>query len=151
MKQESVTPPGFFRISLSKRIEAAPERAWDLITDTSMWSKWGPSVRTVECPDRHIREGTQGYLTIPFGFRLRFIINQYIRGRFWGWKVSGIQATGHRLTPLGRDACKISFEFPAWFLPYAIVCRIALARLDRILKHSDRIVPSCAPNRSGKI
>jgi hypothetical protein len=123
-------------ISVERRFEATPERAWDLLTDTTKWRYWGPSVRRVACSERYIRMGSQGEVFTPIGIRVRFLITEYTHGYYWAWKVAGIQATGHRLIPLGTTACTIAFEIPAYCLAYAVICNIALKKMDRILRLS---------------
>jgi hypothetical protein len=123
-------------ISVQRRFEATPEKAWELLTDTSKWRYWGPSVRRVSCSDRHIRMGSQGHVFTPIGLRLPFLITEYVHKSYWAWKVAAVRATGHRLTPLGTTACAIAFEMPVYWLPYAIICRIALKKMVRILRLS---------------
>ena len=48
------------------------ERVWELLTDTSQWPLWGPTVRAVECPVRYICQGTSGRVRTPIGLWLPF-------------------------------------------------------------------------------
>lgn len=128
-----------FKISLSNaevsRLFRSPcSRIWELFTDTSKWSQWGPSVKAVECRHRFIREGTEGRVKTAAGIWLPFIITGYKEGRFWSWKVAGIPATGHRLEPQEDGICKLTFEVPLLAAPYAYICKIALERIARILE-----------------
>jgi hypothetical protein len=109
------------------------DRAWELLTDTNQWPLWGPTVRAVECPVRYIRQGTSGRVQTPIGLWLPFRITEYDHGRYWTWRVAGIRATGHRLIRIDETSCRVTFEMPVAWLPYAIVCRIALKRIARIL------------------
>jgi hypothetical protein len=107
---------------------------WELLTDTTAWPQWGPSVKTVECRDRFIRQGTKGRVKTAAGFWLPFIINGYEEGRFWSWKVAGIPATGHRVEPQEDGNCQLTFEVPLLTAPYAYICKIALERIAGILE-----------------
>jgi hypothetical protein len=44
-----------------------------------------------------------------------------------------LAATGHRLTPCGAGTCVVAFEMPTVWLPYGIVCKLALKRMAEIL------------------
>lgn len=117
-----------------RRFEVPPEVAWNLLTDTTQWPRWGPSVKGVTCSDRFVRKGSDGFVRTAIGLTLRFVITDYVPGRFWKWAVAGFTATGHRLTPCGACACIVAFEVPMAWLPYGIVCNLALRRIDRILE-----------------
>jgi hypothetical protein len=117
-----------------RKIEASPERAWDLFTDTTRWRSWGPTVRVVSCSDRHIRKGSRGRVFTPIGLSAPFLITEYEHGKYWSWRVAGVRATGHRVEPAGRDSCTVVFELPLSWMPYAVVCRIALGRMARLLE-----------------
>jgi hypothetical protein len=133
MKQASVTL-SFSGISVERRIRSSPDRAWDLITDTTRWPQWGPSVTNVFCPDRYIRRGTRGRIRLPIGLTVPFQVTEYSHRAFWGWKVAGLPATGHRLLSLGDNACRIRFDMPVYWLPYIVVCKAALKRIAAILE-----------------
>lgn len=121
-------------LSVSRRYAVSPEKAWDLLTDTTQWPRWGPSVRKVVCPDRHIRQGSRGFVQTSIGWTLPFMVTEYEHGHFWKWNVAGTPATGHRLTSYGENACVIAFEMPFFWLPYGIVCKWALKRMAGILE-----------------
>lgn len=70
------------------------------------------------------------------GLSASFEITEYRQGRFWGWSVAGIRATGHRLTPLGPNACRVAFELPWSWLIYTVVCEVALKRIADIVDES---------------
>lgn len=124
---------GFVFYFSRTKIPCLPEKAWDLLTDTTRWSLWGPSVRSVSCSDRYIRLGSQGWIITAIGLRVPFRITEYEHGSYWTWDVAGIPATGHCLISLSTTACKIAFTMPIYWLPYAFICRIALKRMARIL------------------
>ena len=127
-------------ITVKRELRASPESAWDLLTDTTKWRLWGPTVRSVTCSDRYIRIGSSGKVRTPIGLWVPFLITEYEHENYWTWKVAGIQATGHRLIQFNPDSCIVAFELPLSWLPYVIVCRIALKRMARILDLSKRSV-----------
>jgi len=69
----------------------------------------------------------------PIGLWVPFLITEYDALRFWGWKVGGIRATGHRLIACDEHSCRIVFEVPCWWFPYVIVCRKAAAKMAELL------------------
>jgi hypothetical protein len=121
-------------ISVSRHYHASPQMAWRLLTDTSLWPLWGPTVRGVRCSERFIRKGSEGQVRTPFGWWIPFVITDYDDLHFWGWKVAGIRATGHRLIACDENSCRVVFELPYWWLPYAIVCRRAATNMAELLK-----------------
>jgi len=127
-------------ISVERKFKASPKRAWDLITDTTKWRLWGPTVRSVTSSDRYIRKGSWGKVCTPIGLKVPFLVTEYEYRYYWAWEVAGIRATGHRLIPFNTNSCIVAFELPFFWLPYVIVCRIALKRMARILETSMRSV-----------
>lgn len=121
-------------ISVERKFKASPKRAWDLITDTTKWRCWGPTVRSVSSSDRYIRKGSWGKVCTPIGLWVPFLITEYEHENYWTWKVGGIQATGHRLIQFNTNSCIVAFELPLSWLPYVIVCRIALKRMSKFLE-----------------
>lgn len=118
-------------LDVSRRVEVPAARAWDLLVETERWPEWGPSVLAVDAPPR-VGPGTRGRVRTPLGW-LRFEVTGYEEGRAWRWRVAGMPATGHRVEPLGAQACRITFEVPLWATPYALVCRVALGRIARLV------------------
>ena len=92
-----------------KIINAPLERVWDILTDTRQWPAWGPSVRHVECPQRYIYSGLQGRLKTAVGIWVTFEITSCEAPVSWGWKVSGVAATGHRLKKTDRKQLRAYF------------------------------------------
>ncbi len=127
-----VTRP-YWCFAIERRFSIASDRAWDILTDTVQWPRWGPTVRSVVCTDRYIREGARGRVYTPIGLSFPFVITEYSHGHCWSWRVAGIRATGHRVIRMGEGSCKIVFEMPVLWLPYVMVCRLALARMTKIL------------------
>ena len=122
------------RISVSRHYHASPQMACQLLTDTILWPLWGPTVQDVSCSERFIRKGSEGKVLTPIGLWVPFLITEYDDLRFWGWKVAGIRATGHRLIAYDENSCRVVFELPYWWLPYAIVCRRAATNMAKLLK-----------------
>jgi len=120
-------------LSVSRHYPVSPQTAWHVLTDTSLWPVWGPTVRDVRCSERFIRKGSKGRVLTPIGLWVPFLITEYDALRFWGWKVGGIRATGHRLIACDEHSCRIVFEVPCWWFPYVIVCRKAAAKMAELL------------------
>lgn len=116
-------------LSTSLEISAPAAHGWSILTDTHLWPVWGPSLRRVECAERFISAGTRGRVQTTVGIWLPFAIHDFVDGRYWSWKLAGIPATGHRVEPLSRDACRLSFEVPVLAAPYLAVCRVACDRI----------------------
>jgi hypothetical protein len=127
------TPDGR-RLEVSRRVAAAPDRVWRVLTDTELWPRWGPSVTDVECTDRFVREGSTGRVRIPGGLRLPFTVRT-CRDRRWTWDVAGVPATGHRVEARANGALAV-FELPVLVVGYAPVCRRALGRIAELAVES---------------
>jgi hypothetical protein len=112
--------------------------AWQLLTDTLRWPDWGPSVAAVDCTERFIGPDSVGWVSTVIGLRLPFQITEFTPGCSWRWQVAGIPATCHRVETLGPDRCRVTFEVPLWATPYLAVCRLAAARIKRILEEEQQ-------------
>lgn len=109
-------------------------RIWQLLVDTHAWPKWGPSVRAVAAPTRFITAGTRGRVQTALGPWLPFEITDWEEGRTWAWRVGGVPATGHHVTPVTESSCRVAFTIPSWAPFYVPVCRLALRRLDGLAR-----------------
>ena len=116
-------------------ISGSAAEAWRLLTDTSRWPEWGPSVSRVECTERHIGPRVQTVI----GLWLPFRITECTDGRHWSWEVAGIPATGHRVEALGPDRCRVVFEVPLLAAPYLAVCRLAVQKIRTILEEEQKV------------
>ena len=116
-------------LSASVDIGAPVRRVWTLLVDTRAWPRWGPSVRAVECGDRRIRSGSRGRVQTAIGIWLPFRVTEFVDGEYWAWKVAGIPATGHRVSPVRDDQCRLYFDVPLLAAPYLAVCRAAVRRI----------------------
>jgi uncharacterized protein YndB with AHSA1/START domain len=119
-------------LEVAATLDAPAAVAWRLLTDTDAWPRWGPSVRAVDAPARFITAGMRGRVQTSLGFWLPFEITDWQADRHWAWKVAGIPATGHTVTPTGPDACRVTFTVPAWAPFYVPVCRAALRKLNAL-------------------
>lgn len=108
-----------------------PSIAWDVFVDTSRWTEWGPSVTAVDAPDRRLRAESRGRVRTPVGIWVPFTVTRFDDGRSWAWTVAGIPATTHLVEPVA-GGCRVTFEVPALAAPYALVCRAALRRIERL-------------------
>ena len=118
----------------SVEILAPASAAWELLTDTSRWPDWGPSVYHVEPAEQYIGPGSAGRVQTIIGVWLSFRVTEFVAGQRWGWEVAGIPATGHRVESLGPDRCRVVFEVPLLAVPYLAVCRLAAQRIRSILE-----------------
>ncbi len=134
-------------------VPAAPEVVWDLLVDTDRWPEWGPSVTAVELTGaegtglvgadpgidgRHttrIHAGSTGRVRTAVGVWAPFRITGFDDGRSWSWDVAGIPATTHTLKP-AAGGCRVGFGVPLVAAPYALVCRVALERIDRLARNA---------------
>ncbi len=124
-------------IKVSRIVQAAPEKVWDMLIDTECWSQWGPTVKAVQSETRYIRAGSSGYVKTVFGFWAPFSITEWKHRKYWSWHVFNIRATGHRIEMINADCCRLIFEVPLWAAPYAIICQIAAERIARMLQAGD--------------
>jgi hypothetical protein len=89
-------------------------------------------VRAIDTPARFIAPGMRGRVQTTPGPWLSFEITDWEEGTHWRWRVGGIPATGHRVTPSGLQRCEIDLTIPTWALIYVPVCRLALRRLGAL-------------------
>ena len=121
------------RLSVGKFYHASPLLVWELITDTAQWPRWGPTVKRVRFPERFIYKDSRGHVLTVFGIWLPFVVVEYEDASFWSWKVSSVKATGHRIQAIETGGCFLWFEMPMIASPYALVCKLALGRIEKLL------------------
>jgi len=121
------------QVSIGKFYHTLPQIVWDVITDTAQWPQWGPTVKSVQFPERFIRQGSKGRVLTTFGIWLPFVVYEYENACFWRWKVANIKATGHRIQVNEAGGCYLWFDVPMIAAPYALVCHMALVRIERLL------------------
>ncbi|WP_458205415.1 SRPBCC family protein [Haladaptatus sp. NG-SE-30] len=119
-------------LAVSRQIDAPTEHVWNLLTDTTYWPDWGPSVQAVECADRVIELGSTGRVKTLLGVWLPFEITACEDYR-WRWTVARIPATGHRVEGLADErGCRVVFELPLFAAGYVPVCQHALEKIGRL-------------------
>ncbi|QCC52671.1 SRPBCC family protein [Halapricum salinum] len=116
------------RLVVEREMDAPAEAVWDVLRDTTLWPRWGPSVTAVECDRRYIERGTTGRVRLPGGVWIPFEITTCENYR-WTWTVSRIPATGHSVEPLTERRCVAAFDVPLVAAGYLPVCRRALSRI----------------------
>lgn len=119
------------RLVVDRVVDAPADAVWRVLTDTEQWPSWGPSVRSVECPDRYVELGSTGKVQLPGGVWIPFEVTSY-EGYRWTWDVARIPATGHAVEPLSENQCRASMDVPLVAAGYLPVCRRALERIARI-------------------
>jgi hypothetical protein len=123
-----------YHIEVCRDMRVSCDAVWDIITDTTRWVEWGPSIIAVECQDRYIHKGSRGRVKTAIGVWVHYKITDFDEGKYWSWRVFGIPATGHRIETKGEGICRLVFEMPFLAAPYAYVCKTALERIARIVE-----------------
>ena len=136
---------GFPNIEIIRCVKASRGAFWYVLTDTTRWPAWGPSVVDVLCSDYRIRKGSRGRVKTALGLWVPFVIADFELERYWSWRVFGIRATGHRVEKLAEGLCLLTFEMPIFGAPYAIVCR------EAILLIGQEAVRTCPCRRQSQI
>ncbi len=92
-------------IEIRQAVEAPSDEVLNIMTDTSLRPRWGPSIRRVECADRHIKAGSTGRVQLISGLWIKFVVTN-LDG------VLGVLATGHRVERISTTRCLAIFEIP---------------------------------------
>jgi len=132
--REMKTRISFPNVEISRCIKASPEALWDILTDTTRWPTWGPSVVDVQCPHKRIQKGSRGRVKTALGLWIPFLVTDFELERYWSWRVFGVRATGHRVEKCAEGLSRLTFEVPLLGAPYVIVCRGAISRIADILE-----------------
>lgn len=119
--------------SVSRVMRVDASVAWNVLVDTSRWADWGPSVTAVDTPDVRLRAHTTGRVRTALGVWLPFKVTAFEDGRSWAWTVAGVPATTHSVET-APGGCRVTFGVPVLAAPYALVCRTALRRIERLAK-----------------
>jgi len=136
----------FPNIEISHCVRASRRAIWEVLTDTTHWPAWGPSVVQVRCSDRPIRKGSRGLVKTSLGLWVPFVITDFKDERYWSWRVFGIRATGHRVEEVTQGLCRLTFEVPIFGAPYVVVCRQAIVRIATMLEDE---IPSAVSVKAG--
>lgn len=117
---------------VTRDIEAPGRIVWDLLIDPEAWPNWGPIVCGADLRSERLHVGARGSVRTVLGVRVPFEITTCRDQEQWAWRVAGIRATDHSLVELGPGRCRagIGVAWPA--APYLVLCRVALARLERL-------------------
>jgi hypothetical protein len=119
-------------LSIARTMPVPPTAAWDVLTDLAAWPRWGPSVSAAELADPGpLRLGSRGTVRTAVGVSLPFEVTEFDDGRVWAWKVAGISATRHSVTPQ-VTGCRVTFGVPLWAPAYLTVCALALPRIQQL-------------------
>jgi hypothetical protein len=124
-------------LDVGREFAAPASAAWRLLSDTRMWTEWGPTISEVDLDPPMIHQGARGRIRTSVGVWLPFEITQVVPGTRWSWKVLGVPATGHRVE-VTRTGCRVVFEVPVVVAPYVAVCRLALRRMAGLLADPGR-------------
>ena len=110
------------------------DSVWRVLTDLDAWPQWGPTVQRAELDDAGpLRLGSRGKVWTPVGVALPFEITEFDEGRVWAWKIAGVPATRHVVTPHSQG-CRTSFGVPLWAPAYLPVCALALKRIEALAR-----------------
>ena len=120
-------------VSVGKHLQVTLSEIWNLITDTTKWPIWGPTVLEVESADRFIKSGSKGHVKTAAGIWLPFQIADYEERNHWSWKVASVKATNHRVVVHPSGGCLLWFDTPIFAAPYSLTCHLALGRIEKRL------------------
>jgi hypothetical protein len=118
-------------------IDAPPGEVWKRLIEFRHWPEWGPSVRAVEADGQveAVAAGVTGRVQTVLRLWLTFEITSFEEGRAWSWKVAGIAATGHRITPISPGRTAVEFSVPRLFAPYVWVLGRGLRKLKAVAEN----------------
>ena len=127
------TAPRLPATRVHRDIPAPAGVVWDLLIDVRAWPQWGPSVRhaVLDGDGTRLGPGSRGTVWTVAGVRLPFAVSGFDPGRHWSWRVAGVPATGHTVTPTAAG-CRVVFEAPWWAPAYLTVCAVALTRIEKM-------------------
>ncbi len=117
----------------SRNIAAPAGAVWAALTSLSAWPRWGPTVVGAELDGGGpLRLGARGTVWTPVGVPLPFEITEFVPDQMWGWKVAGVPATKHGVTPDGA-LCRVWMSSPLWAPGYLPVLAVALRRIEAMV------------------
>ncbi len=117
-------------VSVGRTVRVPAAAVWTLISEFQWWPEWGASIRAVESGADRVAQGVTGRVQTVAGVWLPFQITTVDEGRAWGWEVSGIAATRHRVTAVDDAWCRVEFSTPWPTAPYLAVLQRALTKLQ---------------------
>ncbi len=115
-------------------VDAPAAVVWALLVDLDRWPEWGPTVAGADLDGggRRLGPDARGHVRPVVGPALPFRVTTWVPGHEWAWRVAGIPATTHRVTPLGADRCRVALGTPVWAPAYLPVLSLAVHRLARL-------------------
>jgi uncharacterized protein YndB with AHSA1/START domain len=120
------------RLAAVHDVAAPAATVWRLLTDVDCWPLWGPTVHSANTMDGGpLALGTRGSVETVAGVTLSFEITEFTEGSSWSWKVVGIPATDHSVTPT-PGGCRVRIAVPLLATPYLAVCQVAVGRIARL-------------------
>ena len=120
-----------WRFRVRRTISEPSHKVWEILTNTKYWPVWGPSIQSVTPNDTKIIQGTKGSVTTVFGFRVNFVITKFEEQNIWNWDTCGLPVTGHTVRAINARSTEVTFDLPVLIAPYALVCWIALLKINR--------------------
>jgi uncharacterized protein YndB with AHSA1/START domain len=117
---------------VTTHIDAPADDVWHIIIDTEQWSQWGPTVSAVDYDGRYLKRGATGRIQTALRIWLPFQVDRWEEPYTWGWKVGGVPATIHRVTPIREDDCTLTFLVPNYAFFYTPVCEAALEAIKKL-------------------
>lgn len=119
-------------LQVARHVDADAARVWAVLVDSSLWPRWGPSVRRATLDGPALELGCTGRVWAAAGPSLPFVITEYVEGRTWSWSVAGVPATSHRVDD-DAEGSTVSFGVPWWAPAYLPVCALALRRFAALV------------------
>lgn len=118
----------------SRDVDAPAEVVWDLLVALDRWPEWGPTVRAATLDDdrRRLTAGAHGRVHPVVGPAVPFAVTDWDEGRRWAWRVAGVPATAHAVTPTGPDRCRLAMGAPVWAPAYLPVLAAGVRRIERL-------------------
>lgn len=95
------------KLQRTVRIDAPPERVWQVISDVARWPEWTPSVRSVRRDDAGpLRVGSSADVETRGTPRSTWVVTQLEEGRSFWWESRATPrvAGGHVIEPDGDGA-----------------------------------------------
>lgn len=123
------------RCEVAREVAAPATAVWEVLTDVTRWTDWGPPVTGVEYPERTVSPGTGGRVQ-TFGVVWVPFRVETVREFCWTWTVRGFTppADGHRVEDLGDGRSRVVLELPLWAPWYVVTCWLALRNVAGIVE-----------------
>ena len=106
-----------FTFDVGRIVPASPDAVWDLITDTTRWAEWSPTVAAVECDDRHVEAGSEGRVQTRLGLWVAFVVTDFEPGTVT------VASTGPAASGAGQRAWRSPEEDSVAVMAFTLVAR----------------------------